>query len=108
MLQKVSFKRFRPGNPGHFPIVNYFSVIKGFINPTNITKTLLNPVPMDMTTDYIACSLQASLRESFKDEIYQIAVVQKRQQQQQVGVTNSVLTPKNTMGSNRIGPGGES
>ena len=61
-----------------------FSVIKGFVTPNNISKTLLSPVAMDMTTDYIACSLQASLRESFKDEIFQIAVVQKRQQQQQV------------------------
>ena len=34
---------------------------------------------MDVTTDYMACKTLQSLRESFKDEIYQIAVVQKRQ-----------------------------
>ena len=54
-------------------------VIKGFITNGNIQKYFLNPIPMDVTTDYMACKVLHSLRESFKDEIYQIAVVQKRQ-----------------------------
>ena len=55
------------------------SVIKGFITNANIQKSFLNSIPMDVTTDYMACKTLQSLRESFRDEIYQIAVVQKRQ-----------------------------
>lgn len=58
---------------------NEKSVIKGFITPANIHKMFLNSIPLDVTTDYMACKTLNSLRESFKDEIYQIAVVQKRQ-----------------------------
>ena len=54
-------------------------VIKGFVTPANVHKNFLNTIPLDATTDYIACKTLYSLRESFKDEIYQIAVVQKRQ-----------------------------
>ena len=54
-------------------------VIKGFITNANIHKYFLSPIPMDVTTDYMACKVLHSLRESFKDEIYQIAVIQKRQ-----------------------------
>ena len=54
-------------------------VIKGFITNANIQKYFLTPIPMDVTTDFLACKILQSLRESFKDEIYQIAVVQKRQ-----------------------------
>ena len=54
-------------------------VIKGFITKANIHKYFLNPIPMDVTTDFMACKTLQSLRESFKDEIFQIAVVQKRQ-----------------------------
>ena len=57
-------------------------VIRGFTTAANVNKTFLSPVPTaDTTTDYVACRLLASLREAFRDEIYQIAVVQKRQGQ---------------------------
>ena len=55
------------------------SVIKGFVTHANIQKSFLTPIPLDVTTDYMACKTLQSLRDSFKDEIYQIAVVQKRQ-----------------------------
>ena len=45
----------------------------------NIQKSFLTSIPLDVTTDYMACKTLHSLRESFRDEIYQIAVVQKRQ-----------------------------
>ena len=58
---------------------NEKSVIKGFITNGRIYKSFLNSIPLDVTTDYMACKTLQSLRESFRDEIYQIAVVQKRQ-----------------------------
>ena len=68
-------------------------MIKGFVNSTNLTKNLVKPVPMDVTTDYVACSLQSALRESFKDEIFQMAVVQKKQQQTQGGTQQQQVWP---------------
>ena len=53
--------------------------ICGLYFNSNIQKYFLSPIPMDVTTDFLACKILQSLRESFKDEIYQIAVVQKRQ-----------------------------
>ena len=58
---------------------NEKSAIKGFVTNANIQKSFLTSIPLDVTTDYMACKTLQSLRESFRDEIYQIAVVQKRQ-----------------------------
>jgi hypothetical protein len=45
--------------------------ISGFVTQSGISKALLCPVPLDTTTDFIACKLAAALQAAYKDELCQ-------------------------------------
>jgi hypothetical protein len=45
--------------------------ISGFMTHSGILKNFLAPVPLDTTTDFIACKLAAALQAAYKDELNQ-------------------------------------
>lgn len=53
--------------------------ILGFITQSGIQKLLLSPIPLDNTTDFIACKLLSALQAAYKEEIYQNFLGEKMQ-----------------------------